>query len=239
MPDRRKRGRGVWSFGAGLLALSFIVAAQTAPKPPDQKHDVTVRLVLVDVIAFDRDGRFVTDLATSDFEVFEDGKRMDLASAELIRLDRGRTEAAPADVAPEAAPGPFRASPFVVVFDSINTIKRMLDRSRPEILAKLNALLEVGRDIVVFELAEDGRMLLLQPLTRDRALIARAVDKATGSIWVEKAADALIVPSIMDGGRRSGSMASEPWAISSPARWRTKPRRGGASRRPSTGSSGS
>ena len=131
MPDQRKPGRGVWSFGAGLLALSFIVAAQTAPKPPDQKHDVTVRLVLVDVIAFDRDGRFVTDMTTSDFEVFEDGKRMDLASAELIRLDRGRTEAAPAAVAPEATPGPFRTSPFVVVFDSINTIKRMLDRSKP------------------------------------------------------------------------------------------------------------
>jgi VWFA-related protein len=200
MPDQRKPGRAVLSFGAGLLALAFIVAAQTAPKPPDQKHDVTVRLVLVDVIAFDRDGRFATDLATSDFEVFEDGKKMDLASAELIRLDRGRTEADPAAVAPEAMPGPFRTSPFVVVFDSINTIRRMLDRSKPEILAKLNALLEVGRDIVVFELAEDGRMLLLQSLTRDRALIARAVDKATGSIWVEKASDALIVPSIMDGG---------------------------------------
>lgn len=200
MPDQRKPGRGALSFGAGLLALSFIVAAQTAPKPPDRKHDVTVRLVLVDVIAFDRDGRFVTDLATSDFEVFEDGKRMDLASAELIRLDRGRTEADPAAVAPEALPGPFRTSPFVVVFDSINTIKRMLDRSKPGILDKLNALLEVGRDIVVFELAEDGRMLLLQPLTRDPALIARAVDKATGNIWVEKASDSLIMPSIIDGG---------------------------------------
>jgi VWFA-related protein len=190
-PTSRKR---LETFGAGLLALSLVLAGQIPPAQPDARHDVTVRLVLVDVIAFDKDGRFVADLAKPDFEVYEDGKKMDLTSAELVRLRRGGAE--PAAV-PSAAPP--RESPFVVVFDSINTIQRMLDRSKPEILAKLNSLLEIGRDIIVFELTEDGRMVLLQPLTRDRALIAKAVDKATGSIWVEKASDSLVVPSIIDG----------------------------------------
>ena len=41
-------------------------------------------------------------------------------------------------------------------------------------------------------------MLVLQPLTRDRSLVAKAVEKATGSIWVEKAGDSLVVPSVVD-----------------------------------------
>ena len=198
--------RRSWPTGRALglvfLALGLIGAAQ-APRPkPDERHEVAVRLVLVDVMVVDRDGRFVTDLTKADFEVAEDGKKMDLASAELIELQRAG-EAAGAVPHAAAAPAaalsrPPRDSRFIVVFDSINTIQRMLNRSKPEILAKLLSLLDVGQEIVVFELTEDGRMVVLQPLTRDRELIAQAVDKATGSIWVEKAADTLAMPSIID-----------------------------------------
>jgi len=186
--------------GTGLLSLSLSGWGQTAAGQPDDRHEVTVRLVLVDLVAIGKDGRFATDLGKADFEIFEDGKKMDLASAALIRLGRSGVEAGgvPAPAAPAALPTPPRDSRFVVVFDSINTIQRMLNRSKPEILAKLVSLIEIGQDIMIFELAEDGRMKLLQTLTRDRTLVAQAVDKATGSIWVEKAADSLAVPGILD-----------------------------------------
>ena len=209
----------VLAFGAGLLALSFGGWGQTAAGQPDDRHDVTVRLVLVDLVAIDDDGRFATDLGKADFEVYEDGKRMALASAELVRLKRSGTEPAAAlapavqESRPTQAGSPVPAAPrdsrFFVVFDSINTIKRMLDRSKPEILAKLVSLVELGQDIMVFELAEDGRMLILQPLTRDRALVVKAVDKATGSIWVEKAADSLVVPSIVDRAEAGRELLGE------------------------------
>ena len=193
---------GVLAFGVGLLALSFGGWGQTAAGQPDDRHEVTVRLVLVDLVAIGRDGQFVTELGKADFEIFEDGKKMDLASADLVRLKRSGTEpaAAPAPGAPAVQPAlaPPRDSRFVVVFDSINTIQRMLNRSKPEILAKLLSLLEIGQEIMVFELAGDGRMQILQSLTRNRTLIAQAVDKATGSIWIEKAADSLVVPGILD-----------------------------------------
>ena len=202
MTDFRARRRAAWIPGLGLLALSFAAAGQTVPTKPDERHDLTVRLVLVDAVAFGRDGRFLADLGPADFEIYEDGKKMDLASAELVRLGPGGAGpgAAPAAPGAAAAPRPPRDSRFVVVFDSINTIKRMLEREKPAIVARLMELIDVGREIMVFELAEDGRMALLQPLTRDRDLVAKAVDKAAGSIWVEKAADALIIPSIVGGG---------------------------------------
>ncbi|MBM3304994.1 MAG: VWA domain-containing protein, partial [Candidatus Aminicenantes bacterium] len=161
----------------------------------------------------------------------EDGKKMDLASAELIELNRaGETAAAvPNAAAPPAAAlsRPPRNSRFVAVFDSINTVRRMLNRSKPEILAKLLSLLEVGQEIAVFELTEDGRTVVLQPLTRDRQLIAQAVDKATGSIWVEKAADALIMPSIIDGPEpiRVESMGVVGFQQSSQAAYEAETRR--------------
>jgi len=191
----------VW---AGVMSLSFSGWGQTDARQPDERHEVTVRLVLVDLVAIGDDGRFATDLGKADFEIFEDGKKMDLASADLVRLKRTGAEpaavpspAAPA-IQPAPAPAPPRDSRFIVVFDSINTIQRMLNRSKPEILAKLLSLLEIGQEIMVFELAGDGRMQILQSLTRDRTLVARAVDKATGSIWVEKAGDSLVVPGILD-----------------------------------------
>jgi len=40
---------------------------QDTQKP--EQHKVTVRLVLVDVIALDKDGKFVKDLTRDDFEI--------------------------------------------------------------------------------------------------------------------------------------------------------------------------
>ena len=50
------------------------------------KHEVAVRLVLVDVIAT-KDGEFVKDLTAEDFEVKEDGKKIPINSFELISFE--------------------------------------------------------------------------------------------------------------------------------------------------------
>jgi hypothetical protein len=50
------------------------------------KHEVAVRLVLVDVIAT-KDGEFVKDLTVEDFEVKEDGKKIPINSFELISFE--------------------------------------------------------------------------------------------------------------------------------------------------------
>ena len=68
----------VW---VGILNLSFSGWGQTDARQPDGRHEVTVRLGLVDLVAIGKDGRFATDLGKADFEIFEDGKKMELASA--------------------------------------------------------------------------------------------------------------------------------------------------------------
>jgi len=185
-----------------LMRGPTLPAAQAPPaQKVDERHEVSVRLVLVDLIALDKDGRFATDLGRDDFEVFEDGKKMTLLSAELVRLTRPAEETAPA-VAEPAAPAPPRESRFFVVIDSINTIARMLERSKKELIPQLLSIIELGQQVMVMELSESAGMKVLQPLTQDRALIAKAVDQATGSFWVEYSADTLIVPGLV--GRPDG-----------------------------------
>jgi VWFA-related protein len=168
------------------------------------RHEVSVRLVLVDLIALDKEGRSDASLTKDDFEVFEDGKKIVLRSAELIR----RRISTPAGSPPEpvsGAPVPAGDSRFFVVVDSINTIKRFLDKDRARIVERLASLTQIGQEIMVLEMTEDGQVKVLQPLTKDRALIAKAVDAASGSIWVEKAGDTLAIPKILQGQHEAGA----------------------------------
>jgi VWFA-related protein len=181
-----------------FLFISFILFASNLSTSAIQteEHDVTVRLVLVDVIALDKEGNFVQDLTTEDFELFADGKKMALNSLDLFLFDRGDVLSEDVDVSEPRAITP-RKKRFIVIFDSVNTIQRMLDRSKAQILEKLIELIKQGREIMVFELSQKEGMKILQPFTSDEKLIAQAVDKASGSIWVEKSSDSLSVPSIL------------------------------------------
>lgn len=192
-----------------FIAVVLVFLATLAPAAPQEtnmpplRHEVSVRLVLVDLTALDKDGRFSAALTRDDFEVFEDGKKVVLRSAELIR--RRTPDSAGSSPEPaSAAPLPARDSRFFVVFDSINTIKRFLDRERARIVEKLVSLTRIGEQIMILEMAENGQVKVLQPLTREKALIAKAVDAASGSIWVEKASDTLAVPRILQSQIEAG-----------------------------------
>lgn len=151
---------------------------------------MTVRLVLVDVIATDKEGNVVTGLTKEDFEILEDGKIVPINSADFINFESPSIEFA------EKMEAPARKKRFFVLFDSINTIRRMLDRSKARILDKLIELIRSGGEIMVMEMSEEGGIQILQPFSSDPQLIAQAVEKATGSIWVERATDDLAFPKI-------------------------------------------
>jgi VWFA-related protein len=91
------------ALAASLLACGVYLAnaAKPAAEPPSFGEVVNVNVVNVDVQVTDRDGRRVTDLKRDDFEVFEDGKRV-----EITNFQRVVPEAQPA-----AASRPEKAAP--------------------------------------------------------------------------------------------------------------------------------
>jgi VWFA-related protein len=160
--------------------------------PKTEEHEVAVRLVLVDVVAMDRNGDVVADLSKEDFEVLEDGEPRPINSLDFIRLqDAVTTE--------EVAETGHRKKTFFVIFDSINSTRRILNRNRDKILEKLLSLARMGHEVMVFELREDKNMEILQPLTAEVPLITAAVKKASGSIWLDKATDSLSIPKVLAG----------------------------------------
>jgi len=154
-----------------------------------EKHEVEVRLVLVDVIVT-KDGEFVTDLTKDDFELHEDGVRVPINSMDLISLEGG--EFIPSEKREIETPAlPQREKRMIVIFDSVNTIRRELERSKPQIIERLISLFKLGREIMVLELTDKEGMKLIQPFTKDPELLEKAVNKASGSIWIDKSVDEL------------------------------------------------
>src|SRR5215469_7227060 len=79
-----------------ILTLVFPVAAAQAPaqqpqndreKPGAYKFRVESELVLVNVVARDKQGKPITDLKQDDFTVLEDGKPQKIASFDFENLD--------------------------------------------------------------------------------------------------------------------------------------------------------
>ena len=164
----------------------------------DEKHEATVRLVLVDVIATDNKGNFINDLHIEDFLIFEDGEKVAINSMDLINFNMtGILYPERKYIEKKTIPVQMkRKNRFFIVFDSLNTIRRVLNRSKDRILEKLIELVKAGGEIMIFEITEEGNAQILQTLTSDEALITQAINKASGSIWVEKTRDDLNVPKI-------------------------------------------
>ena len=75
------------------LLLFFPAAAQEqqAPLDLDQHEDVEVRLVLIDALVVDKDGRTVPDLTIDDFEVAVDSELRPIDTLD-VSCDAGRAE---------------------------------------------------------------------------------------------------------------------------------------------------
>jgi hypothetical protein len=92
-------------FASALLALLTPPVWAAPPEPPQKDgfgEAVDVNVVNVDVYVTDKSGQPVTGLHRDDFELLEDGKRVEVTNFEALT-----GKAAPA---PQAAPSPAPAA---------------------------------------------------------------------------------------------------------------------------------
>ncbi len=179
-------------FFALFFVLGFGYGIQKKAQLKPDSYEVAVNLVLVDVMAVDKEDRAVEDLTLADFEVYEDGKRININSLDFIDFQKLNLSIRAGEQ------GQARTKRFFVLFDSINTVKRMLDRSKPQIIQELLDLIQTGGEIEVSQMSEDLGVQVLQNFTSDREQIVQAVESASGSIWADRAVDDLYTPKIID-----------------------------------------
>lgn len=164
-----------------LFALVLPCASARAQNAP-QTSTLTVRarLVVLDLVVMDKDGKPVEDLTRDDFTVYEDGKAQRVVSFEppsAHTLPGEEVAAAPHAVLDAAQPAAFGHSPVtMLVLDQLNT--RFADssfarRSLHDYLATQPAVLTQPTTLMVIS---DNGFRQAIGYTRDRDLLLKAVN---------------------------------------------------------------
>jgi VWFA-related protein len=175
-------------FSNAILGSALLLApqlhAQSVGSGAAQTPSITVtaRLVVLDVVATDKDGKPVEGLTAKDFQIYEDGKPQRIRS-----LEPPSAHALPADtiaagtdaVFDPATPASFGRSPVnVLILDQLNTHFADSSFARRELhdfLAKQPALLPRPTTLLT---VYDSRFKELQGFTRDRDALLKALAAA-------------------------------------------------------------
>ena len=170
--------------GIALVALLGVVAERPAVPQETPTFPSEEQVVLLDLVARDKQGRQVADLTPGEVTVFEDGAACEVVLFRLVRSPlAGSAPAETSAPTPEATPpaeavpiaSPSRPNLVVLVFDSLPLV--------PARLARQGALDLISRDFpvdtwfAVFKI--DRSMRQLQPFTSDPRGLASAIDFAT------------------------------------------------------------
>jgi VWFA-related protein len=167
-----------------LLALPLLARQETIPDQPFAES-IDVSVANVEVAVTDRDGRHVQGLARGDFELFVDGKKVEIVNFSELAEGSPAVPRAPASVpsagiAPpaEAAPAPPPEPPalaLVVFVDNDNL--RPVDRNR--VLRQVKDFLgsAVGPRDRVMLVTHDQGVSVRRPLSAGRESLAADLAK--------------------------------------------------------------
>ena len=169
---------------AALLGLPLGARPpQSGQKQPAPTFKVRVEYVEVDAIAHDKEGRFIPDLKKDDFEVYEDGKRQEIANMELVDVPM-EPQPLPAMLAgrrfePDVVSNTQRPGRvYLVVLDDlqINPIRTVAARK----LARRFIETNVAPNDLAAVITTSGNRKSSQGFTSNRRLLFDAVDKCVG-----------------------------------------------------------
>lgn len=177
------RQRAVAALLVGpLLGLSLALAAAPPAAPQAPVFGASADLVLIDLVATDRDGRPVTDLRAEEIRVREQGQSRPVEFLHFVSVGAGPPESTPP--APLAAALPAgaeamivaaRAAPptLVVVVDLLTMPADAVIRARDAIAALSEDGLAPGTRLMLVVIGGGG-LRVAQPMTDDAAAFQAA-----------------------------------------------------------------
>ncbi len=165
---------------AGLMACCvFLKGVQAAP--PQFGELIEVNVVNVDVLVTDRGGRPVTDLRREDFEVLEDGKRMEVTNFQVVKPASPQPAPSESTTRPAPSTGPAQAEPsaeerlhLIVYVDNFN----LNPEHRTRVLQQLRGFLkDLHPDDRVMLVTNDLSLTVRLPFTNDPVALSKALDE--------------------------------------------------------------
>jgi VWFA-related protein len=176
-----------------LAVIVVMVTAGGAAQVADQPQatffaPVDVPLVSVDVYVFDGGGRPVPGLTRDDFELYEDGRQVEIshffASPGITAgaLDREKLSERGVD-----GGGPDQALYLVIYFDDTNLSRGRRQSAVEHLRAFLSA--ELPPDLRVMLVRYDGRIIVEQPFTEETDEVLVALDAIRGAASLSRQID--------------------------------------------------
>lgn len=182
--------------GSVVLASSGSLASSPVPQPAGTHaaqaentpagvpvFQTTTRLVQLDIVASDKNGRPIQDLRKEDFVVLQDGRPqpVHVFEAHIGTEPTAEKPEAAAAQSPEEAANTYSNLPAhaseqtktIVLFDMMNTASQDQQLARNQ-LKKLAQTLPKGQPVALFALSE--RLVMIEPLTTDPQRIVLAID---------------------------------------------------------------
>jgi VWFA-related protein len=169
-------------FVLAIPTLSSLLAWQQKEQglQPQEKYEVEVRLIPVDVIAT-KNGEFFPGLKKEDFELFEDGIKVPINSCDLISL--GTSALKLTEQKAPIVPDIIEKKRLAVLFDGINAWDREFKKAAQEIAEELASLAKSGMDVMILSMDSQKGLRILQPFTDQEAIIRSAAAKVRGEVF--------------------------------------------------------
>jgi VWFA-related protein len=226
--------RQMWCLFVAALLLCTYSRPQSTPPAQDRSHEqpgpaardaqqeshtvyesatvlrAVTRLVVVDVVATDKDGRPISDLKAEDFKVMEEGKEQKIrlfsfqhpsgAAASLLRSDSNNL---PPNVFSNAPKFSTNNPLTVLLLDGLNTNLPNQGYARNQMIKYLEKIPD-GQPIAIYTLGRSLR--LMQDFTTDSSLLRNAARdlKPQASALLDNPADGtpteLAPPGVFDSG---------------------------------------
>ena len=163
---------------AAEIAVGENEIVVTGQESPDAEPALTevldVRVRDVEVVVTDKTGQPIVGLTRDDFELYEDGRPIELSNFFAVSSSSGGEEAAPAAAtAPEPSPAAGREQRIVLFVDNLN----LRPQSRKLLFESLRSYLREQSGLEIMLVTMNRRAEVVQPFTRDRDLIFAALDE--------------------------------------------------------------
>jgi VWFA-related protein len=166
------------------MKKGFVIVVLVALAVPvfPQDYEVAVTTVNVWIRAVDGSGNPVTGLTQADFEVYENGKKMNPSCFEELNFSIPEIkDDLTADNPVTTESKVSHPKRFVLYLDLFNTSQTEMDRLRPEIDTFLRRIHLKDWEIMTVAYTPSGKLGVVAPFTRSISTLRKVLDQAKGS----------------------------------------------------------
>lgn len=157
-----------------LIAFCTLCSAPVALADDSQNYDVSVTSISVWTKVVDDKGKAVEGLTAEDFDVYEDGHKMQINCFDEVKQQEA--------IAPSGTPKPqdFQQK-FVIYMDLLNTTPNELSTIRPRLKDFLARIAVRRPEVMLAALLPTQKLGIVSPFTSDLKRIASLLDRAPGN----------------------------------------------------------